>query len=164
MHCSRCFYAFSFFSRMCGRMQFFSHHVPIAGLHFRPRRAFSNWGWTFWFPRGIMPFVDAGIVHRLVYQPSKLRRWVRFPLPAPSVFGVDSFRINAFSYVLTQFLAQFLIFNLKKRFKKTQRYHHFHWHKHCPLLLHLQLHNNLNTFPVYAHSLFLKNSAFAIYF
>ena len=26
---------------------------------------------------------NAGIVYRLILQPSKLERWVRFPLPAP---------------------------------------------------------------------------------
>ena len=33
----------------------------------------------------------AGIVHRLVYQPSKLRRWVRFPLPAPKDLNLERF-------------------------------------------------------------------------
>ena len=39
--------------------------------------------WTFAQSYGIILSAIAGIVHRLVYQPSKLRRWVRFPLPAP---------------------------------------------------------------------------------
>ena len=33
-------------------------------------------GWTFVPEHAIISFVNAGIVHRLVYQPSKLRRWV----------------------------------------------------------------------------------------
>ena len=32
---------------------------------------------------GILSCANAGIVHRLVHRPSKPRRWVRFPLPAP---------------------------------------------------------------------------------
>ena len=40
----------------------------------------------------------AGIVHRLVYQPSKLRRWVRFPLPAPKDLNLE--RFGSFLFVL----------------------------------------------------------------
>ena len=40
----------------------------------------------------------AGIVHRLVYQPSKLRRWVRFPLPAPKDLNLE--RSGSFLFVL----------------------------------------------------------------
>ena len=39
----------------------------------------------------IRPSAIAGIVHRLVYQPSKLRRWVRFPLPAPQDLNLEWF-------------------------------------------------------------------------
>ena len=81
-------------------LNFCLHHVPLL-LHlallyqtppqkqsgfarfFRRFAARQNSGWTFVPEHAIIPLVNAGIVHRLVYQPSKLRRWVRFPLPAP---------------------------------------------------------------------------------
>ena len=47
--------------------------------------------WTFAESYGIMFSAIAGIVHRLVYQPSKLRRWVRFPLPAPQDLNLERF-------------------------------------------------------------------------
>ncbi len=47
---------------------------------------------------GIILSAIAGIVHRLVYQPSKLRRWVRFPLPAPKDLNLE--RSGSFLFVL----------------------------------------------------------------
>ena len=47
--------------------------------------------WTFAQSYGIILSAIAGIVHRLVYQPSKLRRWVRFPLPAPQDLNLERF-------------------------------------------------------------------------
>ena len=47
--------------------------------------------WTFAESYGIILSAIAGIVHRLVYQPSKLRRWVRFPLPAPKDLNLERF-------------------------------------------------------------------------
>ena len=47
--------------------------------------------WTFAQSYGIILSAIAGIVHRLVYQPSKLRRWVRFPLPAPQDLNLEWF-------------------------------------------------------------------------
>ena len=47
--------------------------------------------WTFAESYGIILSAIAGIVHRLVYQPSKLRRWVRFPLPAPQDLNLERF-------------------------------------------------------------------------
>ena len=47
--------------------------------------------WTFAQSYGIILSAIAGIVHRLVYQPSKLRRWVRFPLPAPKDLNLERF-------------------------------------------------------------------------
>ena len=47
--------------------------------------------WTIAQSYGIILSAIAGIVHRLVYQPSKLRRWVRFPLPAPQDLNLERF-------------------------------------------------------------------------
>ena len=63
-----------------------------------PAMQLLNSCWTFAESYGIILSAIAGIVHRLVYQPSKLRRWVRFPLPAPCRKGADSFRIGAFCF------------------------------------------------------------------
>ena len=49
----------------------------------------------------IISFVNAGIVHRLVYQPSKLRRWVRFPLPAPYKKAPWPFGSRCFCFALS---------------------------------------------------------------
>ena len=49
----------------------------------------------------IISFVNAGIVHRLVYQPSKLRRWVRFPLPAPCKKAPWPFGSRRFCFALS---------------------------------------------------------------
>ncbi len=57
-------------------------------------RCFAKKCWTFAAEHAIISLVNAGIVHRLVYQPSKLRRWVRFPLPAPRIKHVDSLVIS----------------------------------------------------------------------
>ena len=54
--------------------------------------------WTFAESYGIILSAIAGIVHRLVYQPSKLRRWVRFPLPAPKDLNLE--RFGSFLFVL----------------------------------------------------------------
>ena len=54
--------------------------------------------WTFAQSYGIILSAIAGIVHRLVYQPSKLRRWVRFPLPAPKDLNLE--RSGSFLFVL----------------------------------------------------------------
>ena len=54
--------------------------------------------WTIAESYGIILSAIAGIVHRLVYQPSKLRRWVRFPLPAPQDLNLE--RFGSFLFVL----------------------------------------------------------------
>ena len=86
-----------------------------------PAMQLLNSCWTFAESYGIILSAIAGIVHRLVYQPSKLRRWVRFPLPAPPFLDADSLRIGVFLYALTQFLTQFFIFDPEKSFISAQR-------------------------------------------
>ena len=81
-----------------------------------PAMQLLNSCWTFAESYGIILSAIAGIVHRLVYQPSKLRRWVRFPLPAPTYLDAGSLRIGVFLYALTQFLTRFYIFGFRKRF------------------------------------------------
>jgi hypothetical protein len=56
-----------------------------------PAMQLLNSCWTFAESYGIILSAIAGIVHRLVYQPSKLRRWVRFPLPAPKDLNLERF-------------------------------------------------------------------------
>ena len=63
-----------------------------------PAMQLLNSCWTFAESYGIILSAIAGIVHRLVYQPSKLRRWVRFPLPAPKDLNLE--RSGSFLFVL----------------------------------------------------------------
>ena len=63
-----------------------------------PAMQLLNSCWTFAESYGIILSAIAGIVHRLVYQPSKLRRWVRFPLPAPKDLNLE--RFGSFLFVL----------------------------------------------------------------
>ena len=63
-----------------------------------PAMQLLNSCWTFAESYGIILSAIAGIVHRLVYQPSKLRRWVRFPLPAPKDLNHE--RFGSFLFVL----------------------------------------------------------------
>ncbi len=60
--------------------------------------------WTFAESYGIILSAIAGIVHRLVYQPSKLRRWVRFPLPAPQDLNLEWFGSFLFALRCTAIL------------------------------------------------------------
>ena len=69
-----------------------------------PAMQLLNSCWTFAESYGIILSAIAGIVHRLVYQPSKLRRWVRFPLPAPRKNRLDPSGSGRFSYVLVALL------------------------------------------------------------
>ena len=71
--------------------------------------------WTIAESYGIILSAIAGIVHRLVYQPSKLRRWVRFPLPAPCRRDAGSFRTSVFLYILAPLLASLRILKSKKK-------------------------------------------------
>ena len=64
-----------------------------------------NLCWTFVESYGIILSAIAGIVHRLVYQPSKLRRWVRFPLPAPKDLNLERFGSFLFALRLHSHLA-----------------------------------------------------------
>ena len=77
--------------------------------------------WTFAESYGIILSAIAGIVHRLVYQPSKLRRWVRFPLPAPYRRDADSFRTSVFLYTLAPLLASLRILKVKKPLRNPKR-------------------------------------------
>ena len=77
-------------------------------------------GWTFAPEHAIISFVNAGIVHRLVYQPSKLRRWVRFPLPAPSKRDANSSRVDVSFSVLVTLLGPVLIFRPSRQTAKQQ--------------------------------------------
>ena len=65
--------------------------LPTKGKPPLSRLQTLNSCWTFAQNYGIMHSAIAGIVHRLVYQPSKLRRWVRFPLPAPQDLNLEWF-------------------------------------------------------------------------
>ena len=78
-------------------------------------RCFAKKCWTFAAEHAIISLVNAGIVHRLVYQPSKLRRWVRFPLPAPRIKHVDSLVIDVFYLFFTPtfYLTSVLLRNSK---------------------------------------------------
>ena len=69
-----------------------------------PAMQLLNSCWTFAESYGIILSAIAGIVHRLVYQPSKLRRWVRFPLPAPRKSTLICLESACFSYYLPRFL------------------------------------------------------------
>ena len=60
--------------------------------------------WTFAQSYGIILSAIAGIVHRLVYQPYKLRRWVRFPLPAPQDLNLEWFGSFLFALRCTAIL------------------------------------------------------------
>ena len=86
-----------------------------------PAMQLLNSCWTFAESYGIILSAIAGIVHRLVYQPSKLRRWVRFPLPAPSFLDAGSSRISVFLYALAPLLAPLSIFAAEKGFISAQR-------------------------------------------
>ena len=86
-----------------------------------PAMQLLNSCWTFAESYGIILSAIAGIVHRLVYQPSKLRRWVRFPLPAPPFLDAGSFRIGVFLYALAPLLAPLSIFADEKGFTTAQR-------------------------------------------
>ena len=54
-----------------------------------PAMQLLNSCWTFAESYGIILSAIAGIVHRLVYQPSKLRTWVRLPSAAPKKIPVS---------------------------------------------------------------------------
>ena len=84
-------------------------------------RNIQKLGWTFVPEHAIISFVNAGIVHRLVYQPSKLRRWVRFPLPAPYRRDAGSFRTSVFLYTLASLLASLRILKVKKPLRNPKR-------------------------------------------
>ena len=86
-----------------------------------PAMQLLNSCWTFAESYGIILSAIAGIVHRLVYQPSKLRRWVRFPLPAPLFLDAGSLRISVFLYALAPLLAPLSIFAAEKGFTPAQR-------------------------------------------
>ena len=85
-----------------------------------PAMQLLNSCWTFAESYGIILSAVAGIVHRLVYQPSKLRRWVRFPLPAPSKRDVNSSRIDVSFSVLVTLLGPVLIFRPSRQTAKQQ--------------------------------------------
>ncbi len=95
--------------------------LPTKGKPPLSRLQTLNSCWTFAQNYGIMHSAIAGIVHRLVYQPSKLRRWVRFPLPAPSFLDAGSSRISVFLYALAPLLAPLSIFAAEKGFISAQR-------------------------------------------
>ena len=100
---------------LCGQRLIHSPLPPLSRLQT------LNSCWTFAQNYGIMHSAIAGIVHRLVYQPSKLRRWVRFPLPAPSFLDAGSSRISVFLYALAPLLAPLSIFAAEKGFISAQR-------------------------------------------
>ena len=86
-----------------------------------PAMQLLNSCWTFAESYGIILSAIAGIVHRLVYQPSKLRRWVRFPLPAPNRKDAGSQRISVFLYPLAPLLAPLRILKGKKPLQNPKR-------------------------------------------
>ena len=90
-------------------------------LYFSALRNIQKLGWTFAPEHAIISFVNAGIVHRLVYQPSKLRRWVRFPLPAPYRRDAGSFRTSVSFYTLAPLLASLRILKVKKPLRNPKR-------------------------------------------